>query len=113
MVLLRDPCDAALNLFGAAGDFNQMEPELGLHRAVDFADGFAEDYLVEFLDHLAPGKCAQIAPLLTGRTLRVLLGQGGEIRSGFNLLLDVFAFFLRANQDMTRGGFSHGNLRLF
>jgi len=54
----------ALTLFGSAGNFNQMEPELGLHRTVHHANGIAEDNLIEFFDHLALGKRAQVTPLL-------------------------------------------------
>ena len=83
-----------------------MEPELGLHRTVYHANGVAEHNLIKFLDHLALGKCAQITTLLSGRTLRMLLGQGGKISPGFNFFFEGFTFMLRANQDMTCGGFS-------
>ena len=88
-----------------------MEPELCLNRTVYLADFFAEDYLVEFLDHLAGGKRTQVSTPLSGGAQRMVLGHRGEVFSVFNLLLDPFAFFLCLDQDVACSRVWHGFFR--
>jgi hypothetical protein len=56
-------------LIRPAGYFNQVVAELGLYRAVDFCDLCTEDDFVEFRDHLALRKFAQVTALFAGRAL--------------------------------------------
>jgi hypothetical protein len=84
-------------LVGTARDFNQMESELCLNRAVDFPHIFLKYDLVKFFNHLARGKLSQVPSLLSRWTLGVDLGQFGKVRSVFNLRLNVFTFLLCTN----------------
>ena len=59
----RDSC-----LLASAGDFNQVESELGLNGTMDLSDAFAEDDLIKFRNHLTRIKLSQSPSLLSGRT---------------------------------------------
>ena len=72
----------------AAGDFEQVITELGLHRALHDVDRRAEDHGVELLDHLARTERTQVAALTTGRAGGVGLGDFGEISTAFDLGLE-------------------------
>ena len=96
----------------AAGHQNQVIAELGLHGTLDFVDRRTENHLVEFGNHHARTKAAQIAALCTGRASGMLLGQGGKISTGLDLLLEFQALGFGADEDVAGGGLYHEGLRL-
>jgi len=89
-----------------------MKSKLGLDGAVNLSKVCAEDNVIECFDHLAWGELAQLSSALAGGTLGVLPSQFRKIGSGFNLPLDVFAFVLCFNQNVTCCGCSHNCLQI-
>jgi len=94
----------------AVGDFDEVVPELRLHRAVDLAHLGREDDGVELLDHLAGGELPEVPALLAGGALGVLAGHVGELGAAFDLLLQVLALQLVFHQDVAGAGDGHGVL---
>jgi hypothetical protein len=74
---------------------------------VHLADLVLEHHHVEFPDHLARGKFAQVAAVPSGGALRMFLCHVGEISAFFNLLLEFFAFLFGPDEDVSRFGFGH------
>ena len=55
-------------LLASAGDFNQVESELGLNRTMDFTNFIAEDDFIKFRNHLTRRKFSQGPSLFSGWT---------------------------------------------
>lgn len=90
-----------------AGHFEEVKPELSLHRPLDRADRGREDDLVKFLDHLARSESSEVTTLAPRRTRGVLPGKLSEIRPGLDLRLQVRRLVLTGDQDVTGGSPSH------
>src|SRR5437870_2143992 len=104
------PLIVASSLFGvltSLGDLDEVVAELGLHGTQHLAHLAAEYDLVEFGDHLPGRELAQRSALLAGRALRVLLRDGGEIRSTLDLFLEFLAIRLALDQDVPRARLGH------
>lgn len=91
----------------ALGDFDEVEAELGLDRAVDDVDGFVEDDLIELRDHLALAEFAEFAALLARRALRVLLGERGEVCAALDFLFELGAGGFVLDENVTGRCFDH------
>ncbi len=89
---------------GAGGDLDQVVAELGLNRTVDRADIAGEDDLVELRNHLTGTELAEIAAAGAGGAGGVLLRHLREVRTAFDLGLELIAGILRGDQDMTGSG---------
>jgi hypothetical protein len=92
----------------AAGDFQQVVAELSLHRALHGVDRGAEDHGVEFLDHLAWAERTEVTALAAGWAAGVGFSDFCEISAAFDLGFEFVALVFSGNEDVTGGGFGHG-----
>ncbi len=103
---------AAVRSVLAAGDFQQVVAELGLHRPLDHVQRRAEDHLVELADHLAGAERAQVAAVAAGGAGGMLAGDFGEVGTAFDGGLQFVALGFAGNQDVAGSGSGHGEILL-
>ena len=84
-----------------------MIAELGLHRAVDFADGFVEYHLIEFLHHLAGSETAQVTATFSGGALGVRRRQLGKVGAAFDFGLQVLTLLFGIHENVPCAGLGH------
>ena len=94
----------------STGDFQQVIPELSLHRTMHLIQFAAEYDLVKLRHHLARAEFAQRSAVFAGRALRMFFRHVSEFRPVRNLLLEGRTLSFIGNQNVSSACASHGSV---